>query len=107
MSEMNDEVRDLIEKTARIRYEFLQVELKTCATALDLAKFELSVGNLEVTGSEVATIEKGIATIHRFLPEMPEGDARREIEARVGLLARGLEPVRLERQVRRGGEAAG
>jgi hypothetical protein len=104
MREMDEQIRDLLEKTRRTRYEFLKAELQTCNTALDLAKFELSVDNTEVAEKEVRAIEKGISVLERFLPEMPQGDPRRDVEAKLAELKSDFEPVRVEVQVRRAGE---
>ena len=66
----DEEIRELYDKIARTRYQFLRTELRTCITALELAKYELSVGNFPVAEREVVSIEKGIRTIQRFLPEV-------------------------------------
>lgn len=66
----DEEISELYDKIARTRYQFLRTELQTCITALEIGKYELSVGNSSVTEREVASIEKGIHTIQRFLPEV-------------------------------------
>jgi hypothetical protein len=44
-----------------------------------LGKSEPSVGNREVAQKEVCEVEKGVAVIKRFLPEM-SGEPRSQIE---------------------------
>jgi chromosome segregation ATPase len=79
---MEEDIRRLHERTASTRYQFLQAELQTCFTALDLAKYELSVGNTSLAEREIAHVEKGIRAIQRFLPEV-SGEQRTELEAKL------------------------
>ena len=69
MNELDKQIRELAKKTEYTRYQFLRAELGTCLTALDMAKYELSVGNVAIARREMDSVEKGIRTIERFLPE--------------------------------------
>jgi hypothetical protein len=82
MGDVEKEIKELIEKTGRTRYQFLRAELQTCLTALEMAEYELSIGNTAVAEKEVAYVEKGVRTLQRFLPEVSD-DQRKEIETRV------------------------
>jgi hypothetical protein len=82
---MQEEIARLREQTERTRYQFLTVEVETCHTAIDIANFELSVGNAAVAVKEVQTVEEGIRVIHRFLAEI-SGDHRSAIEAKLATL---------------------
>jgi len=93
MRDIDDEVRDLLNRTARTRYQFLQVELQTCFTALDFAKHELSVGNRHIVEMEIGVIERGIHTIRRFLGET-SAEQRRTIEQRMQTLQTDLDPLK-------------
>jgi len=77
---MDEQIRSLFEKTARTRYQFLTVQLETCFTAVDLAMFELSIGNVAVAEREVVAVEEGIRVIRRFLPEV-SGEPGTEVAA--------------------------
>src|SRR2546427_12891483 len=69
MGTIDKDIRELREKTGRTRYQFLRAELQTCFTALEMGRYELSVGNATVAEREVAAVETGIRAIQRFLPE--------------------------------------
>jgi hypothetical protein len=92
---MDDEIRILFDRTARTRYDFLMAELQTCFTAVDLGRFELSVGNIVVVEREVVAVERGIRVIHRFLPEA-SGEQRTEVEARLAELQSQLDSLKAE-----------
>jgi len=68
VGDLERDIRELHEKTARTRYDFLKAEIQTCLTAAEMGEFELSKGNVEIAQREVAFVEKGIYTIERFLP---------------------------------------
>jgi hypothetical protein len=95
MGELTNEIRELLEKTARTRYEFLRAELQTCSIALEMAKYELSVGNVAVARKEVGAVEAGIATMRRFLPQISV-DQRIEFETKLADLQAALEPLRAQ-----------
>jgi hypothetical protein len=82
MGDLDQEIRNLSEKTARTRYEFLKVELQTCWTALEMGVYEFSMGNAAVAEAEVACVEKGISVIHQFLPA---ASAAQQLEVEAGL----------------------
>src|SRR4029450_9052092 len=86
---MDREIEALLEKTARTRYDFLRTELQVCFTAIDMAHFELSLGNTSVAVREVAFVDRGIKTMQRFLPEV-SAEQRRELELRLAELKASL-----------------
>lgn len=92
---MDEEIRRLSENTARTRYQFLTVELQTCFTAIDLAQFELSVGNAAIAEREVAAVEEGIRVLQRFLPDV-SGKPREELEARLAELQSMLDSLKAD-----------
>src|SRR5215471_11784451 len=79
MGNLDKEIKDLLDRTAQTRYEFLNAELQTCFTALDMAKHEISARNFEVAKKEIASVEAGARTLQRFLPDVP-AQQRVEIE---------------------------
>src|SRR2546425_7790346 len=85
MGNIDKDIRELREKTGRTRYQFLRAELQTCFTALEVGKYQLSVGNATVAEREVAAVEKGIRAIQRFLPEV-SAEQRREVETKLSEL---------------------
>jgi hypothetical protein len=93
MRDMDKEVRDLHQKTTQTRYAFLQAELETCFTAIDMAKYEISVGNIDVAEREVSFVEDGIRTLRRFLTDMPP-EEQRKIENRAGILQAMLDEIK-------------
>jgi len=88
MGTIDKEIRELREKTGRTRYQFLRAELQTCFTALEMGRYELSVGNATV-------VEKGIRAIQRFLPEV-SAEQRREVETKLAELNEILDPLKGE-----------
>jgi predicted transcriptional regulator len=95
MGDLDKEIRELSGKVQRNRYQFLKAELKTCLTALEIAQFELSIGNTTVAQSEIAAVEKGVSVIQRFLSALPQ-DQRREVEANLEELNAILESVKAD-----------
>ena len=93
MRSEDDEIGELYETAARARYQFIRVELQTCLTALEMADFELSIGNSAVAEREVACAEKGIGTARRFLPEV-SAEQRTELEAKLAELHAILDAVK-------------
>ncbi len=91
----SEDIRELYDKIARTRYQFLRTELRTCITALEMAKYELSVGNSPVAEREVVAIEKGIRTIQRFLPEV-SAEQRTELQARLADVKAMLDSLKVE-----------
>jgi len=88
-------MKELAQRTAEIREQFLRVELETCLTALDMAKFEIAAGNTPVVMRELAVVRKGIATVERFLPGAT-AEARPELEARLAELKAAVDSWNLE-----------
>jgi hypothetical protein len=95
MSDLERQIRELAEKTAQLRYQFLLAECQTCFTALDVAQFELSVGGITIAKREIAAVEKGLCTIERFLPEISV-EQRQELEEKLAELKAVLALIVLE-----------
>jgi hypothetical protein len=93
MQDMGREVERLREMTQRTRLDFLKAELQTCFTALEMGKIELSAGNVPVAEKELAFLEKGVQTIERFLPELPEPQ-RDSIHTSLARLKAAIDPFR-------------
>lgn len=93
MDELAKEIRELRERTARTRYAFLRAEFETCSTALEMAKYELSVGNVATAGREVACVDAGLLTIRRFLSQIP---ADQKLETKLAELQAVLELLRAQ-----------
>ncbi len=74
------EIAELREATWRTRGQFLKAEVKSCATAMDMARLELTSGHLNVAEAEIPMVAKAIQTIERFLPELP-AEQRSGLEA--------------------------
>ena len=72
MSNLDDEILKLRDKTNQNRRDFLRIDLQTCFLALDRAEFELSLGNRDEAAKELAAAYRGSAVIERFLREAPE-----------------------------------
>ena len=95
MGDLDKEIGELGDKLQRTRYQFLKAELQTCLTALEMARFELSVGNTPVAEREIAAVEKGVSVIQRFLSGLSQ-DQRREVDANVAELNAILESVKAD-----------
>jgi len=91
----DEEIRELYDKIARTRYQFLRTELRTCIMALEMAEYELSVGNSPVAEREVVSVEKGIRTIQGFLPEV-SAEQRTELQARLADVKAMLDSLKVE-----------
>lgn len=64
---MDDEIDELHRQTRATRAGFLQAEVQTCFTALEIAQFELSEGRLDVVERELSFVARGMAAIRRTL----------------------------------------
>ena len=97
MSDLDKEIRELSDRVQHTRYQFLKTELQTCLTALEMAQFELSIGNTTVVQREIAAVEKGVSVIQRFLSALPQ-DQRVEMDTNLAELNAILEsPEQLAR----------
>jgi hypothetical protein len=74
MADLDDQIRDLRQRTVKNRIEFIRADLKTCFIGLDRARLELSLGNTDEAKKEVAAAQKGAGVIDRFLREAPDPD---------------------------------
>ena len=95
MGDLSEEIRELSDRVQRTRHQFLKAELLTCFTALEMAQFELSIGNTAVAQREIAAVEKGVSVIHRFLPGLQQ-DQRQEVETTLADLNAILESVKAD-----------
>jgi predicted nucleic acid-binding Zn-ribbon protein len=95
MGHLEQEIRDLRERMARTRYQFLQAGVQTCVLEIDMLKHELSIGNIDFAGRELRNVEKGVSTIQRLLQDTTP-EQRAELEARVAELTTELEPLRIQ-----------
>jgi len=90
MSDFENEIRALRERTESNRRQFLRAELQTCFIALDRARFELSQGNIDEAEKEFEIVSRGKQVIERFLSkaagQMPEIEQKRA-ELRMSLLS--------------------
>jgi len=93
MGDLDKKIRELSDRFQRTRYQFLKTELQTCFAALDMARFELSIGNTTVVRREIAAVEKGMSVIRRFLSALPP-DQRGEMDANLADLNAILESVK-------------
>ena len=94
MDQYGSEVKRLLEQTARVRQQFLEVEAETCLTALDNGRLQLSRGHVEAARMEIAFVEKGLRDLERFAAELPDqgrerwAGRRAEIRAQLEALKR-------------------
>src|SRR5205807_8370680 len=72
-------------------------DLQTCFTALEMGRYELSVGNATGAEREVAAVEKGIRAIQRFLSEV-SAEQRTEVETKLAELNEILDPLKGDRK---------
>ncbi len=104
MSDLDKEIRELSDRVQHTRYQFLKIELQTCLTALEMAQFELSIGNATVVQREIAAVEKGVSVIQRFLSALPQ-DQRQEVDTNLAELNAILESVKAASMHTRGDDA--
>jgi two-component system CheB/CheR fusion protein len=93
MGDLDKEIRELFAKVHHTRRQFLKAELQTCMTALEIAQFELSIGNTTVAQREIAAVDKGVSVIQQFLPALPEAQ-RGEIDTKLAELSAILQSVK-------------
>jgi hypothetical protein len=73
MKEIEEEIKELHERTERTRVQFLKAEIRTCFTAAEFGELELSAGNADMAERERAFVEEGVRTIERFLSQVSAG----------------------------------
>jgi len=95
MTQLDREIRELTEATESTRYRFLEAVLATCLTALEMARFELSVGNTALAKKELEAVEKGILPVERLLPETHQ-DHRPRLESKLRNLKEVFHALQLE-----------
>ena len=69
MSDLDDEIRDLRARTEQNRLQFLRTELETCFLSLEMARFGLSSGDVEMVRNESSVAQRGVTVIQHFLSE--------------------------------------
>lgn len=90
--DLRTEIQELLERTDRIRHQFLRTELQTLVNALDMGYIELEHGEYGITEKEIGAVERGCETIRHFLPKLapeeqpPVQKGLAEIEAGLGRL---------------------
>ena len=92
MSEFENEIRDLREKTESNLRQLLQTELQTTFIALEKGRFELSLGKTEEAEKEFAFVNRGTRVIERFSSKAAYQTA--EIEQKLGELREALALLR-------------
>jgi hypothetical protein len=97
MSDLENEIQYLRDKTAENRREFLRTEVETCFISLDMGKTALTHGDITMAKKEVSIAERGMATIEHFLGQAPE--SRSKIEPRLAELRDLLTSLRAEIRV--------
>jgi hypothetical protein len=94
MSDFEKDIRDLREKTAHNRRQFLELEVQTCFIAIERAHLEFSLGNTHEAQKEFVVASRGADVVERFLrkaaTQMPD------IEASLSDLRSSLESLRTE-----------
>jgi hypothetical protein len=93
MRNLDDEIKELSEMTARTRYGFVQAELQTCVTCVDMGNFQLGVGNSELAKEEVTLAERGIQEVKRFAGKLP-AEQRVEIDKRLVQVAEAVDELK-------------
>jgi uncharacterized membrane protein len=94
MSEFEDEIRALRERTESNRREFLRAELQTCFIALDRARFELSLGDTHEAEKEFEVANRGKQVVERFSRET--AGLMSEIEPKLAELRASIASLRAE-----------
>ena len=79
LPESRENPEQLKEENIRLRQQFLEAELMTCFTMLEMAEYELSVRNHSGAARQIATAEKGMAALERFVSDQPF-EMQREID---------------------------
>jgi hypothetical protein len=98
MSNFEEDIRDLREKTNHSRRQFLETDLQTCFIAIERAHLELSLGNTHEARKEFVVASNGADTIERFLRkaagEMADLEAKlRDLRSALELLRTELDPL--------------
>jgi len=95
MDDLSSQVRELMERTARIRSEFLLTELQSCSIGLAMAHQALLIGDREAAQREVVFVEKGLHIVERLIPVLTQTE-RSSVEARLAELKTLLETLQAD-----------
>lgn len=92
MENLENEIRELRERTKQNRRQFLETDLQTCFTAIERGELELSLGNSLEARKELVMASRGADVVERFLREAepPETD----LEAQLAGLRAALDSLR-------------
>ena len=71
MSDLENKIRDLREKTNQNRERFLEAELRACAIAVETARLEISLGRIAKAREEFAVASRGADVAEGFLRQAP------------------------------------
>lgn len=93
MSDLENNIQELREKTNQNRRQFLETDLRTCFIAIERAHLELSLGNTHEAQKELVIATRGADVIARFLREASFEMA--DIEAKLADLRSALESLRV------------
>jgi len=75
------------------RYELLVVDSDLCATFIDSAWMQLTLGNREHAQKALAYAERALEVMEGFLPRVMNGQQQSEIRSRLGELRKSLDAI--------------
>jgi hypothetical protein len=91
MEELENEIRELRERTKQNRRQFLETDVQTCFIAIERAELELSLGNSHEARKELAVAGHGADVIERFLRGAEPAEV--ELEERLADLRASLDSL--------------
>ena len=99
MTDFENEIRLLRQRTEANRRDFLRVEVQTCFIAIERARLEISLGDTHEAEKEFVIATRGTQVIERFLNEaankMPEIQVKlAELKASLALLRSEIDAYR-------------
>jgi len=92
MEDLQEEIRQLRQRTNQNLREFLETDLQTCFIAVDRGELELSLGNSLEAQKELRMAGRGADVIERFLRDADQ--PLEDIEARLVDLRAALDSLR-------------
>jgi predicted metal-dependent hydrolase len=93
MRNLDDEIKELSKMTARVLYDFVQAELQTCFTCVDMGTFQLGIGNTRFAKEEAAVAERGIQEVKRFAGKLP-AEQRVQIDKKLVQVAEAVDELK-------------
>jgi outer membrane murein-binding lipoprotein Lpp len=100
VSELEDEIGRLREKTEQNRRQFVAAEPQTCLIAIDRARLEISRGDFSFAETELAIASEGARVIERFSRDTDEPSGA--VRSKLAQLKNSLEAVRAELDAAKG-----